>query len=78
MKTYQGTVMIWDLPTARTSVAISSKNCITFLLKYIYELQQILFESKDGSKLAILDFLMNPEENSLISEMYKTFGLNST
>jgi hypothetical protein len=60
MNVYQGVTKIWDYLTSDEPVLLSPKNCLSFFLSYLYELQQMVFESKQN-KLDALDILKKPE-----------------
>ena len=55
-KVYEGRTAIWDLPSAETPLMLSPKKVIGFLLKYIYQLQQIPFDAKTNMN-SVLDIL---------------------
>ena len=60
MNVYQGVTKIWDYLTSDEPVLLSPKKCLSFFLSYLYELQQMVFESKQN-KLDALDILKKPE-----------------
>ena len=60
MNVYQGVTKIWDYLTSDEPVLLSPKKCLSFFLGYLYELQQMVFESKQN-KLDALDILKKPE-----------------
>ena len=46
MVVYEGVTKIWDYLTSDEPVLLSPKKCLSFFLSYLYELQQMVFESK--------------------------------
>ena len=73
---YKGCTRIWDLPKADEPVVLSPKACLGFFVKYIYELQQMLFETK-SSKMGVLDLLKSPNSNPNLKLLYKELGLKN-
>jgi len=55
---------------------LSPKACLGFFVKYIYELQQMLFETK-SSKMGVLDLLKSPNSNPNLKLLYKELGLEN-
>lgn len=59
MNIYPGVTKIWDFLTSDEPIVLSPKKCLSFFLSYLYELQQMVFESKQN-KLDALEILKKP------------------
>lgn len=70
---YRGTTKIWDLPQAEEPIVLPPSVCLGFFLKYIYELQQMIYETK-ASKTAILDLLKNPSQDKSLQKLFSVFA----
>lgn len=73
---YKGCTRIWELPKADAPVILSPKACLSFFVKYIYQLQQMLFETK-SSKMGILDLLKLPNSDPYLKLLYQELGLQN-
>jgi hypothetical protein len=74
-KVYEGRTAIWDLPSAETPLMLSPKKVIGFLLKYIYQLQQIPFDAKTNMN-SVLDILKYPNCDPNLKFIYEKIGLD--
>ena len=72
MVVYEGVTKIWDYLTSDQPVLLSPKKCLSFFLSYLYELQQMVFESKQN-KLDALEILKKPENDPILLLLFKEF-----
>jgi len=77
MSVYKGTTKIWDNPEADEPVILSPKQSLCFFIKYIYELQQMLFDTK-SNKSNILDILKSPNTDPSLNQLYKELEIESS
>ena len=62
MPVFLGHTKIWEQPEDEAPATLTSQASIAYFLKYIYELQQMLFETR-STKAGILEILKTPDSD---------------
>ena len=77
MSRYKGRTAVWDSPKAEEPKMLSTRDCLSYFLKYICELQYLVFDNDSRqSKIEVLDILKKPKSVPGLLQLCHKFALD--
>lgn len=76
---YKGCTKVWATPQDTEAKILTPKRCLSFFLKSVYEIQNVLFDKKGKATTnGLLDLLKAPSSDPNLKLLYRELGLDNS